>query len=102
MIKIDGDALVLSSGDGYYDINYRFPVSDVISLTEEVGVRGGHVGWSVAIRTDKYLKTLGQNYETIDMGRKDYPLMEELKELIKKKKLKIKILQLNDVPQKGW
>jgi hypothetical protein len=94
--NIENGVLILSSGSDYYDTNHRIPVSDVIGLCEEVGVRGGHVGWGIKVKDNN------APFRTISMGRKERMMMDEVKDLIESGAIKADIETIHNQPQKGY
>jgi len=98
MVKLFDDILIIKTGDGYYDINTTFEANKIFELIEEEGVRGGHIGWKLKMKSDRF----ACGYVTFDFGRKYYGIMEEVKELIQSGKLKAKINILKDMPTKCY
>lgn len=82
----------ISSGDGYYDVNCSFPIEELLEIVEEVGVKGGHIGWQLKFETKP----------SYDFGRKYHYIMKELLEYVKDNDLEVKHTVLNDVPTKCY
>lgn len=84
--------ITLSSGSGYYDVNYSFPIEELEEIIEEVGVRGGHIGWQIKLKT----------MNGYDFGRNHHGILSELLDYVKKEKLKVKHTILKDRPTKCY
>jgi len=93
-VSIQGKLLYMTTGTGYYDLNKTLKVSEITTLIEEVGVRGGHVGWRLMTKDD-------QEYGH-DFGRGCRPVMEEVKNLIESGEINAKIVIEKDKPQKCY
>ena len=95
-VFIKEGVLTYFEGSSYYDLRESFEVDKLVKLIEEVGVRGGHIGWSLAY------KKLGSNGEwyvdEYQFGRSVREAMEMTKDLIEKGKLKIEYELRTDVP----
>jgi hypothetical protein len=89
---VDDEVLILNSGLGHYDIKEAFLLKELEGLEELVGVRGGHIGWS--------LKSEGN--KEYDFGRKYYEMMELVKKLIDDGTLKIKYTCKTNQEQRGY
>lgn len=97
-VIIKDGILIIHEGDGYYDTRESFEIDKLVKVIEEIGVRGGHVGWSIV---HKKLDEKGEWYESeMMMGRKIRTILEEIKELIDTKKLKIGYEIRTDVEQR--
>ena len=80
--------LRIYEGDGYYDTDISYELDKVVRVKEEVGVKGGHIGWSI------YHKKLDGGEWVVredQMGRKSKRLMKELQGLVTEKKLDIEL-----------
>jgi len=79
-VKIVDNLLVIHEGNDFYDTRCSFEIDKLIKVVEDVGVKGGHVGWSFC---HKKLDSDGNLFEAeYMMGRKVKPILEEVKELI--------------------
>jgi len=102
-VTLENNILHIYQGDGYYDVNVRFEADRIKKLIEEVGVKGGHVGWTLKYYDPtKDYTHYDEPLSNHDFGRKVRWLMDEVKELIKTKKIKAKIITFKDRPQKCY
>lgn len=100
-VTVHDGLLSIYTGSGYYDLNETYDATKIFELVQEVGVRGGHIGWQLKSKSNKY-ESIGQDYETFDFGRKYCHVMEEVKKLIKSGKINAKITVLKDRPTKCY
>jgi len=66
---------------GYHDITKRVEILNIDHFEENIGVRGGHWGWSIKNKEGKILA---------EFGRKHYQLFTEVKNLLIKLDIPIK------------
>lgn len=95
-VKIKDNILIIKEGDGYYDVRTSFEIDKLIAMVEEVGVKGGHIGWRFIY------KDLGRDGEWFEneyeFGRKVRDIMEEIKGMIDEGRLNIEYRVELDVP----
>jgi hypothetical protein len=97
-VFMKGNILVIHEGDDYYDTKESFEIDKLVKIIEEVGVKGGHIGWSIV---HKKLDSDGEFRETeMMMGRKIRDIMEKIKEMRVKGDLKIGYEVREDMPTK--
>lgn len=102
-IEIKNEIMTIFEGGGYYDLKARFDVNNLRELVEEIGVKGGHIGFKI-----KYFNPLAdycnteQELSSYDFGRKQRWAMDLLKELMEKKIIKMKLIQEFDKPTKCY
>jgi len=102
-VEIKNGIMSIFEGDGFYDLHTRFDIKNLRKLVEEIGVKGGHVGFKIL-----YFNPLGEYCNTeeelssYDFGRKQRWAMDLLKDLMDRKVIKMELIQEFDKPTKCY
>lgn len=84
--------ITLSSGDGYYDITYSFPIAQLKKVVEFRGVKNGFHGFNIKLKEGR----------GCEFGRKRRELLEDLLAYLKDNNIKFEHEIVGNNPSPGY